>query len=77
MKTCYFLPIEQQIRPFTPSVVQENTEGHYPTNWSWDTDRETADQLIKAANEGLGISEDEARDIIYSSVMKTPFWVQR
>ena len=61
---------------FIPSVVYENKPGHYPMTgngefsepWVWGKDFEKAEKIASEHNARMGISEDEANEILLSSM---------
>lgn len=66
---CFYVPEEPfSDGHFYPSTVIECVAGHYPTDWDWGTDLNHAQETAKKLNEKRGISEEDALDIIGSSM---------
>ncbi len=61
---------------YVPSVVREGESGHYPLTgagvgaspWYWGHDLEKAKKIAADYNAQMGLSEDDARDIVLSSM---------
>jgi len=61
---------------YVPSVVVENESGHRPllgrgelsVPWRWGSDFEKAKQIAAEANEAIGVSPEDAIEIVASSI---------
>jgi len=51
-------------------IAVEGTKGYYKTNWSWGKDAGLAREIAEQRNEKLGISPDDAADIVISTMPK-------
>jgi hypothetical protein len=80
-RECFFIPVDAQTEGgFIPSLVTEDRPGHSPMKgnspfaspWIWGPTYEQALRQADEANARLGISKDEARNIVISSMAATP-----
>jgi hypothetical protein len=69
-RKAYFVSqLEQLINNgYTVCIAVENEPGYYRTNWYWNTDFATAEQLAAEKNAALGLTEKDAARIIFSSM---------
>lgn len=82
-RSCYYIPADAFIegRGYRVSVVFENQPGHHPTGtwpyngrvgeklpYFWGDDYEGAKRICVAQNEQMGIGEEDAFDIVTSSM---------
>jgi hypothetical protein len=77
MRKCFYIPADAFVegRGFVPSLVVEGEAGHSPltggpggTPWYWGMTYEFACQIANEQNARLGVTPEEALDIIASSV---------
>ena len=55
----------------TVALVKENEGGYYPTDFDWG-DYETARKIANQLNAEVGITEEEAAEIVASSMAAQP-----
>jgi hypothetical protein len=76
---CYYVPatsFDEENGGFVPSMVEEGVMGHRPMTgrgegaapWVWGSSLEEAREVCRAANERMGITEDDAAEIVASSM---------
>lgn len=53
---------------YIPCIVKENEKGYFLTSWSWGTDRTIAEKIAEQYNKNLGISKEEAMELVLKSM---------
>lgn len=59
---------------YVPSIVEENTAGHFPCTFTWGADYATARRIADDANRQLGHSPNDVLDVIASSMRASNRW---
>lgn len=74
-RMCYWLPYipngaEQgaDSSHYFPGIVYADEAGYYVTNWDYGADRKLAAKCVDDLNARLGVSKDEALDIVLRSM---------
>ena len=70
MRRCYCVPIDSYVEGegYQPSIVEEGEAGHSPTNYFWGHDFDKACEMATLLNKGMGVSEQDAIEIVSSSM---------
>lgn len=53
---------------YFPGIVFADEAGYYVTDWDYGADRKLAAKCVAELNDRLGVSKDEALDIVYASM---------
>ena len=69
-RRAYFIlePIKNKDGEYIPCIVTEGERGYHMTDWHWGTDIDIAEQCCEDKNKLLGITEEEAMKIVFSSM---------
>lgn len=68
-KYCYYVPVSQDAtNRYIISKVVENTAGHFPMRSCDFLNLETAEHFARRLNDIIGVSPEEACDIVFSSL---------
>ena len=51
-------------------IAVEGESGYYMTDWFWGDNLETAEQIARSKNEAMGVSPEDARLIVLSTMRK-------
>lgn len=71
-RVAYFI-LESQMNgdgEYNVLVAVEGESGYYKTDWFWGRDLKVAEQIVRTKNEALGISVEDAYEIVLSSMRK-------
>jgi|7_EtaG_2_1085326.scaffolds.fasta_scaffold17894_3 hypothetical protein len=79
IKMCYHIDITQDPAKhggYVPSVIYSDKAGHYPLEgsgsmsqpWIWGDTLDKAQAICAKANERLGLTKEEAQDIVNKSI---------
>ena len=53
---------------YIPCIVKEDETGYYTTDWEWGTDLKEANELAKEYNAKLGLTQEEACNLVLQSM---------
>lgn len=53
---------------FIPCIAEEGEKGFWRTDWNWGSDQNLAEQIAAQKNAAMGISEQDAIRIVFSSM---------
>ncbi len=69
-RRCYFIQhtVKDEKGNYIPCIAIEGESGFYKTDWQWGNDYELANDTAKLMNSKLGISEQDALEIVLSSM---------
>lgn len=72
-RLCYFvLPnVTNERGEYRALIAVENESGYFLTDWTWSKDIKIAELCAKQKNEALGLTEQEAFKIQFSTMFKT------
>jgi hypothetical protein len=69
-KIAYFIPIQQRTENgWKVGIAAEDLPHYYGTDWTWNCSHEDAEIMVREVNEERGISEEEVKRIVDSSVL--------
>jgi hypothetical protein len=77
-RMCYWIPYVPNGREaggdadhYFPGIVKPDESGYYLTNWDWGTDREIAVKCAADLNAKLGVTGEQAFEMVTQSMAKS------